>query len=207
MPEILFDAEAHRYTVDGIVRPSVTQILGAAGLVDTDWFTAAACLRGRVVHQACHYMLEQDLDEHWLETSPYAGYLRAAATFMQEARLRTELVEHRVFHEQLGYCGMLDLTASRETARLLVDWKTGGPYGWHGMQTTAYSACFEHPRKFHRMTVHLRADGKYSVTEHRAADFTQDWRDFQAALVIWQRKNRKEKPNGSSDRTTSVAAA
>lgn len=190
MPEILFEPSNHVYTVDGIQRPSATQILSTAGLIDTDWFTDEARERGRVVHKACHYLLENDLEDAWLETSSHAGYVRACSAFMREAGLQPQLVEHRVYNTQYGYCGTLDLTATRGTATVLTDWKTGAAAYWHQIQTVGYAACFEHPRKYHRMTVHLRQDGTYKVTEHRASDFAQDWITMQAALVIFQSKQR-----------------
>ena len=58
---IQFDEAAHVYTVAGVERPSVTQILKDAGLIDTTWYTDEARQRGRAVHLAAQFLDEDDL--------------------------------------------------------------------------------------------------------------------------------------------------
>src|SRR5690348_16409857 len=70
MDELLFEPDNHVYTVNGIVVPSVTQILEP--LVDFSKIPAAvleyAKLRGEAVHLACELYDQNDLDIDNLDT-------------------------------------------------------------------------------------------------------------------------------------------
>ena len=77
---VQFDESAHVYTVARVQRPSVTQILKDAGLIDTTWYTDEARERGRAVHLATQFLDEDDLD--WDTVLPqYGGYLAAWERF------------------------------------------------------------------------------------------------------------------------------
>ncbi len=184
---IEFDAQKHKYSIYGIVRPSVTQIIGASGLINTEWYSQEAMVRGTAVHMACHYLDEKDLGGSWIERSPYAGYVRSWVLFKTETNFRPQLIEHRVWHPGLNYCGMLDRTGLiHDNSLVLVDLKTGGPEPWHRLQTVAYAAAFDKPRSFRRMTVHLQKDGSRPyINEHPVRDYADDWNTFQACKVIF----------------------
>jgi len=204
MGEIVFNSERHEYMVDGILRPSVTEIIRAAGLMgDTEWFTEASRLRGQAVHMACEFLDVDDLD--WDTVAPqHVGYVQAWERFKEETMFQPELIEHRVFNEALGYCGTLDRTGKIGQAKILLDIKTGAPERWHGVQLAAYVACLEKPLSFRRMTVHLRADGTYSITEYSPAQALELWNVFQSAVNIF---NFKGGMNGNSNGRTSGVAA
>jgi len=204
MSHIAFNAERHEYTVDGRAFDSVTQILSGAGLIETEWRSEAAMARGRAVHVATHYLDEDDLDPQWMETSPFAGYVRAWERFKSETQFTPELIEHRVFNAKLGYCGTLDRTGSfaGNPVRALADIKTGPPETWHRIQTAAYAACFEKPAAFRRMTIHLQRDGNYFIKEYHPKDFAETMNVFHAALII----NQERKGNHVSSRSDASAA-
>jgi hypothetical protein len=87
-----FDHDAHVYTVDGYVVPSVTAVLEAAGFVDFSRVPAHqlqdAKIRGTLVHQAVHYWLERDLEIAgvWPE---HRGYLASAQAYVRNSGLET----------------------------------------------------------------------------------------------------------------------
>lgn len=192
-----FDEEHHAYTVDGTVRPSVTQALKDAGLIDTSWYTDEARLRGKAVHAACQFLDEDDLD--WDTVLPeYQGYVRAWEKFKRESGFqigrdadRHFLIEYRLYHPGFGYCGTLDRQGSIGSSDYILDLKTGGPEDWHAYQLAGYSHCFPNALSRKRLTVHLKATGRYTTREYELNRFASDWQVFSASVVIWQAKNKK----------------
>lgn len=208
---VRFDAPTHVYTVAGFERPSVTQILKDAGLIDTTWYTDEARERGRAVHFATQFLDEDDLE--WETVLPkYRGFVQAWERFKRESHFQIGrdsegnlLIEYRLFHPVSGYCGMLDRLGTIGSAEYLLDIKTGDSQDWHGYQLAAYSQCLPNPHSRKRMTVHLRANGAYSTREHELAKFAYDWQVFAAATVVWQAKHRKRSPHGYTRSTVTAA--
>lgn len=205
------DEGAHMYTVAGVQRPSVTEILKDTGLIDTTWYTDEARERGKAVHLATQFLDEDDLDRETV-LPKYRGYVQAWERFTQESKFQIGrdadgqlLIEYRLFHPVSGYCGMLDRLGMIGNFEYLLDIKTGGPQDWHGYQMAAYSQCLPHPHFRKRMTVHLRANGSYATREHELTKFAYDWQVFAAATVIWQAKHRKRNSYGDTRATVSAA--
>ena len=77
-----FDPDSHLYRVDGIIVPSVTQVLEDVGIVDYSRLPGStremALRRGSAVHAACHYDDEGDLDETQLGGEGRTGQLGPA---------------------------------------------------------------------------------------------------------------------------------
>jgi hypothetical protein len=208
---IQFDEAAHLYTVAGVERPSVTQILKDAGLIDTTWYTDEARERGRAVHLATQFLDEDDLDWDTVLLQ-YRGYVEAWARFKQESHFQIGrdsnsklLIEYLLFQAVSGYCGMLDRVATIGTTEYLIDIKTGDPQDWHGYQLAAYSQCLPNPHSRKRMTVHLRANGSYSTREHALTAFPYDWQVFAAAVVVWHAKHRRRNSHAYTGSTVSAA--
>ena len=208
---VQFDQAAHVYTVAGVQRPSVTQILKDAGLIDTSWYTEEARERGRAVHLATQFLDENDLD--WETVLPqYYGYVAAWERFKQESHFTISrdsegklLIEYLLFQPVSGYCGMLDRVGAIGTTEYLIDIKTGDPQDWHGYQLAGYSQCLPNPHSRKRMTVHLRANGSYSTREHALTAFPYDWQVFAAAAVVWHAKHRRR--NSHAHTRSAVSAA
>lgn len=203
-PVVGFDAERHEYQVDGVIRPSVTQILKGAGFIQDDWYSDAARNRGSAVHAACHYLDENDLAMDTLAPE-YAGYVEAWELFKNQADVEIELRESRVYHPLYGYAGTLDRTLRlrKHPRRWVVDIKTGQEEDWHALQTAAYAGTFENGGALCRMAVYLRKDGTFTTREFMPSDFRVDFMDFLAAVRV---DSRKVKANGSRRRTTQQAA-
>lgn len=202
-----FDHDRHLYQSDGRPVPSVTQVLHAAGLIDSTWYTDESRDRGTAVHMACHYIDEEgphgelgNLDPEWMERSPYAGYVRAYLAFKQDAGFHQELVEKRLVH-QLGYCGTVDRTGFFGQqialgANVVLDIKTGIHEEWHRVQLAAYAACMPRPMGMRRFNLYLSNDSKkrvpYRVVERGPGQFVDDFNVFQAALIIAKFKGWKD---------------
>lgn len=135
-----FDADAHEYRVDGLVIPSTTQVLEAAGFVDFSRVPLHALndakQRGSLVHQAVHYWLERDLvlGTVWEE---HRGYLASAQAYIASSGLQTVCdrtgrivgVEFRWWDRRYMVTGTTDWIAWCPARKALVisDWKTGEP--------------------------------------------------------------------------------
>jgi hypothetical protein len=195
---IELDEASHVYRVAGIERPSVTQVLRAAGLIDTAWYTEVARIRGRAVHAACEFLDQDDLDESSV-LPEYRGYVHAWMRFRAESGFRAAsapetgrpMIEHRLFHPVFAYCGTLDRCGWLGGDEVVLDLKTGGPADWHAHQLAAYSNCLPNPLARRRIAVHLKACGAYSIREYPNTEFHRHWQVFAACLVIWQAKHRK----------------
>ncbi len=193
MPQITLDERTHVYTAaDGRVVPSVTQILTDAGLIDTQWFTEQATIRGTYIHEATALDDADDLDCDTLDDS-LAGYVAGWRAFLYETGAEILSIEERVCSPTFTYAGTLDRRVMFQGAEWVVDIKSGGPLRWHALQTAAYAALVEagprhlsQPGPLKRATVHLKANGRYSFTPH--ADRT-DFDIFSAtvALYHWKR--------------------
>jgi hypothetical protein len=139
-PGCAFDKDAHQYRIDGVLVPSVTGVLEAAGFVDFSEVPlhrlAEAKKRGTLVHQAVHYWQERDLvlDTVWEE---HRGYLESAQLYTRASGLQTLCtpqgriigVEFQWWDPRYMVAGTTDWLAwcpSRE-AIVISDWKTGEP--------------------------------------------------------------------------------
>ena len=125
--------------------------------------------------------------------------MRAWERFKVESQFDVDLIEKTV-HSPLGYCGRLDRTGTlgqSVVCNALVDIKTGPRQRWHALQTSAYAATFHSPRKYHRLTVHLRQDGSYDVREHPIAEYAEDFGVFIASLKLWQWSEKGNVNSGS----------
>lgn len=188
---LTFDPITHAYTLDGLPVPSVTQILRGAGLIQYDADPATleyARARGTAVHAACHYLAEGDLDERTVapEISPYVDAYRR---FLAESDFVCRHIEARVYSRVHRYAGTLDRAGTIGEHSVLLDLKTGPPESWTGAQLAGYEIALrecEGVTVDSRFSLHLKADGRYSIQEYHAP---QVHRHFLAALAAWRKTN------------------
>ncbi len=186
-----FDEAAHRYVVDGKVRPSVTQILE---VVDEIWRVPFEVLErarklGTAVHRATELFDRDDLDESSVDPA-IEPYLRSYQRFRSETGFVPDHVEMRLYHAQMGYCGTLDRVGQMNGKRALLDIKSGEEWPSHGPQTAAYEQAFEHMTKQKvsaRFGLYLRDDGTYRLQPKKDPS---DWSVFLACLTIQRFKER-----------------
>lgn len=187
-----FDPVGHRYTLDGRILPSVTQILEPY----EDWsginpeVLAAAMERGTRVHAACALMLDgfigpDDCDE---DIRPY---LRRFQNFLAESGFVVQLSEARVYSTKLGYAGTLDLYGDLpKRKRSLIDIKSGSVPRSAGPQTAAYARALRESYGLetrYRYALLLRPEGYKLVP---LADPNDD-NVFLAAITMHNWSNKK----------------
>lgn len=188
---LTFDAASHVYTLDGMVLPSVTTILGAVYPELWQYCGDFAKERGSHVHEAIDLYLGGDLDEDFLSPS-IEGYVRAAKAAIAEIGIEIEGHELRMASRSLGIAGTADIvgTIKRGTKPRLaiVDWGTGDK-GWAGgLQTSAYAALYQEQTSLPvslRFAIHLKADGQFTPHEYKSRE---DFPEFLAAHRVYRRK-------------------
>lgn len=186
-----FDAATHTYLASGVVIPSVTQVLEAAGISDFSGVPAEvldrAKMRGTAVHEACWYDDQKDLNEATLDPS-LTGYVNAWRKFRDEQQIEIKLIETRVYNSQ-GFAGTFDrLVTMPKWGEAMLDLKTGEETPSWRIQLAAYVKGFygKLSPKCRRGAVKLRKDGSYQLCWYEMKDMARDWNVFAGALAVYQ---------------------
>lgn len=143
---LLFDEAAHTYTWNGVVVPSVTQVLKPLtnyGMIPADKLEIA-WQKGNAVHKMVELHAKGDLDEatlpEWMRPV-FEKWLR----FCDDTGFKIIESERQVYHPAYGYAGTLDLIGmiGEGDEFPLIDVKRSffaGPV--IGMQTAAYAEAY-----------------------------------------------------------------
>ena len=177
-----FDAETHTYRVNGMVVPSVTQVLRSVGLAIEPYSPNGeqAMERGARVHLACLYDDDGDILESEF-TEEELGYLAGWRKFKEETRW-VSLSREKPFYSERGYCGTPDAIGSFPNQGVAVlDIKTGTFERWHKLQRAAYT---DFRLCFLRVGVYLTSEGNYTIREDPIIERRRDLDIFLAALAI-----------------------
>lgn len=186
---VAFDPEQHRYTVNGVVKPSVTQVIDAAGFRDLR-FVQNRTDRGIYVHQQTLHVEDGILD---MDTVPegYRGYVDSYAAWFDMFRPVSLLREQVVYDPAIDVTGTLDRLFVFAGELEFCDFKAGVPQPWHKVQTAGYRrlvlgglGCAAR-----RSTLILRADGKPAKRIPHEDD-REDEAAFLNAVGCWHWKDR-----------------
>jgi hypothetical protein len=134
--DVAFEKEGHVYTANGVIVPSITQILSAEGFINTDWYDEWSCNKGTQVHKAVHYDVLGELDEESVDEE-IRPYLAAFRKFMKESGFKVERSEVPAINTTYGYAGTPDLIG-----------------------------CFPKPTAARRFVLELNKEGKYKLIPH-----------------------------------------
>jgi len=182
-----FDAETHRYRIDGLPVPSVTQVLRdlVPGWSATEWHLQ----RGRAVH-ACAALIAAGKT---FDADPQiAGQVEACHKWFREWQPAVGSAEVQVYNVAYAYAGTYDLLAYINGRLTLVDWKASldARVAW---QLAAYSAAMV-DRVEVGVGVALQADGTYQTRSFKLAGYRREWFAMRAVFGIRERLNIKEAP-------------
>ena len=167
-----FEASSHTYidNATGEVLPSITQLLEAAGLVDSTWYSEDSRERGTAVHDLCAQFDLGSLNPAmcW---SPYKPYLMAHVAAMGILKLEILAVEEPLAHPTLRYAGRPDRILSIGGVKGCYELKTGKPEPAHCVQTAAQavliSAELNIPAEMlARFACYLKPNGRFHVERH-----------------------------------------
>lgn len=185
---LTFDETKHQYTENGLIIPSVTQIIEAAGLSDLTWIPKEVLEEksdlGKKVHKTTELYDLGILDLDSLHET-LRGYLDSWIKFRKDYGFEPEEIEKQCFHPLYKFAGRVD----RVGKRILVDIKSGTKQKSHAIQTMGYKILFDCERAKsesikERYAVYLKEDG-YEVEPHKNQN---DLNVFLAALTIYNFK-------------------
>ena len=184
---IEFDEKKHQYTVDGVVYPSVTDILEhltapGYGKVNPAILEEAK-QRGTAVHElteAIDYGMPPEEIEDGL-----AGYALAYLRFLADYDVEWELIEHRFYEPTMGFCGTIDRVGKIDGEDCVLDIKTtSSPSVDQKIAVCCQTAAYEMGigRDLARYALYIRKDGTYDL--FNCYQFEMD-KDFSAHALFW----------------------
>ena len=198
MTDILtFNEADHKYYLNGIPVPSVTQALSV--IVDFSMVRPEVLENARIRGQAVHLATELD-DQGTLDESSLAPvlvpYLDAWRLFRQQTGFVPENIEERVYNSKHLYAGTLDRIGTLEkrfAKRVLIDIKARAVMTDDiGPQLDAYARAWEEMTgedlRDHRYSVQLKPDGKYKLHHYTNP---HDFGAFLGCLSIFNWRNGK----------------
>jgi hypothetical protein len=192
-----FDAATHEYREDGVLIPSVTQVLAGVGITDYSMVPRAILEHkraiGEQVHLACQFLDEGSLD--WDTVDPdVLNYVLAYEAFKRQTEFTPRLNEYRAVGCVNGMkFGMtLDREGDINGKPYVIELKATAQIhpGW-AIQLAAYDLGIADGLFRRRAAVHLKPDCKFSVEPYAE---TKDREVFLWALgVTWWKFNNLRK--------------
>ena len=205
---LTFEPEGHIYRVDGIRKPSVTELLEAAG-VSPDYrkvhpaVLQHARTRGIHVDACCDLDDADDLD--WSSVHPEAvGYVQAWQCFKADYGYEPVLAQPLLYHPTFDYAGTPDSVGMLEeyvavverkaTARMASSYalQTAG-YSVDGMQIAPRGGGLLEPVPWGgpvmRVGVHLLPGGRYELVPYDDPSDEAAWLGV-VALAKWRKLAR-----------------
>jgi len=188
---IEFDEVRHLYRLDGVVLPSVTQIMKPLSdekyrSIPEDVLSKAAH-RGTVIHEAIENIIKYDFLD---VPEEYEGYVNGFLEFRDMYNPEFLASEYRMAHKFLNYAGTCDLLCMIDGELNLVDYKNTSVIneGLCRVQLEAYSqALASHGVKVEkRRILQFRPDGKW--VDMMFSPDAEAWRVFGSLKMIYDYK-------------------
>ena len=192
---LVFDKDTHEYKVNGLVIPSVTQIIQGAGLTNfanvPDFILQEKADLGTKVHSATELYDKGTLDKKSLHPI-LKKYLNSWIKFKKDFDFVVEDIEEVYYHPLYKSIGRVDRVGTIKSKKVLLDIKSGVKYKTHAIQTAGYKILHDYGKPKseqikERYTVYLSETG-YKVEPNK--DQT-DENVFLAALTIFNFLNKK----------------
>lgn len=181
--------ENHEYFVDGVQYPSVTQVLGAAGVYGDSmrFYDERSRIRGKNVHRIIELHLKGILDKKTVDKR-LKGYYDAFQKFEAENEVVANEVEKVVCNSGLMVAGTVDFIGKLNGEPVIIDFKTGVPVPATALQLAGYKVLIGGwTERFRRAALYLKNDGNYRLNY-----YTNDADDkevfLSACALYWWRK-------------------
>lgn len=189
MGNLIFIEEGHKYFVDDIPIPSVTEIIADLWPVNKEYITPGSDVIGRMVHS-----VSAGIDLGMLEEFPeeIEEYQEAYDKFRKEFPHAFVGIEQMYYNPELWYAGTIDRDYSSSG---IIDIKTGSPIRWHRLQLAAYACFFPDPKTVNRCSVHIMPDGKYKRKEYEDPNDIDMWLNWMTCYD-WKHPRR---PRGGNN--------
>lgn len=191
---LTFDEPSHTYRLNGVVVPSVSQVIaplyaGVFEAIKPDVLERKRQL-GTAVHKACELDDKGDLDEDSL-TPELRPYLDAWRTFRATHKVEVIENEKQLGHSGLRFAGTIDRILRIDGEKWLIDLKTTAMlYPPVKVQLAGYSLLYGEPT-IRRAAMKLKDDGRFVLDE--SDDPADDNRCFMGLLALhhWKARNAK----------------
>lgn len=131
--ELIFEPEGHRYLLDGVEIPSVTQLVAPLGSQqevdegdDMELTIEAAAERGVVLHGYIEHRLKGGCRADYELPDAWMGYADAVDLFLAEHSVVPYLVETALYDlegDGTAYAGTVDCVADLDNTLTVLDWK------------------------------------------------------------------------------------
>ena len=206
MAQLVFEPQTHTYRLDGMVIPSVTQIMKPLSDAEYSAIDPAvldnAARRGTAVHAACElYGLYGVADVQ----PEYQGYIDAFLKWVDQLKPTFIYTERAIWHKQLLYAGTLDLVAEIGGIKMLVDYKTTSQI--NDMLTKVQLEAYRRALETHGIEVEgkailqLRPNGTFEFRNYKSPDF-EAWDVFTSLLKVrgYINKFKEENHHGSQSK-------
>lgn len=200
--DIVLQAEPRAYLSRGSAYRSVTDRIQHAGFgpdfsMVNPMLMEDACRRGSMVHLACSYFNEGDLDLKTVDGA-ILGYVMAYIKFTEQCPIKPIAIEKKMISKTLNLGGTPDLVCFLAGRRAIIDLKTSQTLGKEaGLQTAGYKMLWEsnfpNLMIYERFGLKLKNDGTYKLIPH--TDF-EDESAFRDMLQYSLAKEKKERWNG-----------
>jgi len=196
MSELILDQATHKYSVDGISKPSVTELIESLYSYENvpNIHLEFAKNRGSAAHLACEY---HDLNQLDLESvdDVVMPYLNAWQKFLADTGFEPTLIEQSFVHPVLGFAGTPDRVGSfrklkNKPIAVLEIKTTAQIYKATGVQLSGYRELLRanYIEATLRYAVQLKGDGLYNLKQ-----FTDplDDQQFIGKLTdyFWKKRN------------------
>lgn len=188
MPTLTFSPDTHEYRLDGIIIPSVTQIMEPLSrakykTVDEEILRSAA-KRGSEAHEAIEFLVRYGILECSQQAKPY---VEAYTKWADKYKPQTIHTEQATWHKMLMYAGTVDSVSLIGGKKTLIDYKTTAEL--NDMLTTVQLEAYAQALRSQGIDVeqkailHLRKDGTYQFKLYPLHD-VEAWKTFSALLTI-----------------------
>ena len=153
-PSLTFVKETHEYRIDGVVVPSVTQVLKASGLSNFDFVDPKLLERnsafGDAVHAAIQFKCKGTLDEETVDEA-IKPYVQSWDNFVEDFQFVPKQNEVQGFHPVYRYAYTIDLlgeinNGGKYAGIAVGDIKTGQPKPSDLIQLGGYKLAVERQR-------------------------------------------------------------
>ena len=182
-----FDPETHIYRVDGVVKPSYSQIMNRVAVREGDesrWQSVSgsehmsdpvAADFGHQAHAAFANILR---DIPCIYDRALIPWVQGFVIFMGLHNFEIKLVEQPLYSAKYGYCGTPDLICIYQHRWCVIDWKTSTANNWRwALQLAAYAQLIRELYKLRANEKVLRISARiyengYDKTEYlKSSDF------------------------------------
>jgi len=205
---IEFDEAEHKYTVDGVRKDSVTQMLKKVGLGILGNFRSEAmenaCRFGTKVHKDCEIYAETGAN---IADSETEIRVKSFIKWVEDYEVEFIATEWVGYSPKMDICGTIDIIATiprkhletklldgqdpEERVLVIADIKTGkGLYKYYIYQLAAYGILYNKPEA-PTYLLHLREDGEYDFID--SADLAKDYKkEFDKVILSYKGGNQYE---------------